>query len=195
MIVREATLNDTQDIVAVHLTEPDRPFERPIESLSIAEVCGYGGPWMTIETCAIHLNNLLAWNHVPLVVEDRDRVIAEAEFYIGQDIPPFGRTLDVSVLFVHSAFQRQGAGSLLMEEMIRRARKSGCECATVSSVGAPAFYRRFGFSPAFDLDVIDCDVPAVAGPCDCEPITPADFERQPDGTLWIGRFLSGLLAK
>jgi hypothetical protein len=29
MIVREATLDDTGDIVAVHTTNPDRPFDRP----------------------------------------------------------------------------------------------------------------------------------------------------------------------
>ncbi len=67
MIVREATLDDVRDIVAVHLTSPDRPFTEPVERLSIAERCSYGGPWMSVETCAIHLNNLLAWGYAPLV--------------------------------------------------------------------------------------------------------------------------------
>ena len=118
MFVREATLDDTQDIVAVHLTSPDRPYDRPIDTLSIAERGDYGGPWMSVETCAIHVNNLLAWGYVPLVVEDEGKVIAETEFYIGRDVPPFGSTLDISVLYVHSDYQRRGAGSLLMEEMI-----------------------------------------------------------------------------
>ena len=191
MIVREATLDDTRDIVAVHLTNPDRPFDRPVESLSIAERIGHGGPWMSVESCAIHLNNLLAWGYAPLVVEDEGQVIAETEFYIGRDIPPLGTTLDISVLYVHLDFQRQGAGSLLMEEMIARARNAGCDHITVSGgVGSPEFYGRFGFSHALDLQVINRDVPLTTGPCARKPYVPGDFQAPPDGTLWIGRYLS-----
>ena len=132
MIVREATLDDTQDIVGTHLTNPDRPFDRPIEELSVAERYSYGGPWMSVESCAIHLNNMLAWGYVPLVVEDEGKVIAEAEFYIGKDVPPLGTTLDISVLYVHSDFQRRGAGSLLVQEMISRAKREKCHYVTVS---------------------------------------------------------------
>lgn len=176
MIVRKAMLDDTQGIVAVHLTNPDRPFVRPIESLSIAERCDYGGPWMSVESCAIHLYNLVAWDYAPLVVEDEGRVIAEAEFYIGRDAPPFGATLDISVLYVHPEVQRRSAGSVLMEEMIRRGRDSGCEYVTVSGgVGSPAFYGRFDFSPGFDLKILDCDVPPLTSSCDSDPYVPGDF--------------------
>ncbi len=191
MIVREATLDDTQDIVAVHLTNPDRPFDQPMESLSIAERCDYGGPWMSVESCAIHLTNLLAWGHVPLVVEHEGGVIAQAEFYVGRDVPPFGATLDISVLYVHSDYQRRGVGSLLMEEMIRRGRDSDCDHMTVSGgVGSPAFYSRFGFSPALDMKSLDCDVPPLSSSCDSARYVPGDFVGPPEGTLWIGRFLS-----
>ena len=146
---------------------------------------------MSVESCAIHLNNLLAWGHTPLVVENEGKVIAEAETYIGRDIPPFGTTLDISVLYVHSDFQRRGAGSLLMEKMISRGRRSGCEYITVSGgVGSPGFYGGFGFSHTLDLEVFDCDVPPLASSCACEPYVPASFERLPEGALWIGRFLS-----
>jgi predicted N-acetyltransferase YhbS len=190
MIVRQATLDDTHDVVAVHLTNPDRPFDRPPEGMTIDERCNYGGPWMAVETCAIHLNNLLAWGYLPLVVEEHGRVIAEAEYYVGPDIPPLGRALDISVLFVHSNHQRQGAGSLLMSEMIRGARQDGCDSVTVGNVGAPDFYRRFGFAPALELEVIDCEVPALAEPCTSRTLTPAGFDPFPEGTLWIGRVLS-----
>jgi GNAT superfamily N-acetyltransferase len=191
MIVREATLNDTQDIVAVHLTSPDRPFERPLESLTIAQRNDYGGPWMSVESCAIHLKNLLAWGHAPLVVEEGGRVVAETEFYIGPDIPPFDTALDISVLYVHADVQRRGAGSMLMEAMIARARQAGCAYMTVSGgVGSPEFYGRFGFSHLLDLPVIDCDLAPTAGPCACEPYVPDGFQALPGGTLWIGRFLS-----
>jgi GNAT superfamily N-acetyltransferase len=191
VFVREATLDDTQDIVAVHLTSPDRPFDHPLESLSVAARYAYGGPWMSVETCAIHLNNLLAWGHVPLVVEEGDRVIAEVEFYVGRDIPPLGTTLDISVLFIHADYQRRGAGTLLMEELISRARRRNCDHMTVSGgLGAPAVYRRFAFGPALNLEPIDRDLPDVAPPGFCEPYMPAGLELPPSATLWIGRFLS-----
>lgn len=84
MKVREASLDD---ITAVYLTNPDRPYDRPVESLSIVERIGYGGSWMSVESCAIHLNNMLAWGRAPLVVEDRGMVIAETEYYVGPDAP------------------------------------------------------------------------------------------------------------
>jgi GNAT superfamily N-acetyltransferase len=191
MIVREATLDDVRDIVAVHLTSPDRPFTEPVERLSIAERCSYGGPWMSVETCAIHLNNLLAWGHTPLVVEEGSRVIAETEFYIGPDVPPLGRTLDISVLYVRTEWQRRGAGSLLMEAMIGRAGEAGCDQITVNTgTESQGFYRRFGFGHALDLQVIRYDVATTNAFPDCEPYVPRAFEAQPEGVLWIGRFLS-----
>jgi ribosomal protein S18 acetylase RimI-like enzyme len=191
MIVREATLDDVQDIVSVYLTNPDRPFDQPVEQLSIAERYSYGGPWMSVEPCAIHVNNMLAWGCTPLVVEEGSRVIAETEFYIGPDVPPLGRTLDISVLYVHTEWQRRGAGSLLMEAMIDRARGAGCDQITVNTgTGSQGFYRRFGFGHALDLQVIQFSVAALNGHSACEPCAPRAFEAQPEGTLWIGRFLS-----
>jgi len=191
LIVREATLDDTQEIVGIYLTNPGRPFDRPIEELSVAERYSYGGPWMSVESCAIHLNNMLAWGHVPLVVEDEGKVIAETEFYIGKDIPPLGTTLDISVLYVHSDFQRRGAGSLLVQEMISRAKREKCHYVTVSGgLGAPGFYARFGFSHILSLEAVDCNVPEEANVCTCVSYTPEDFEELPKRSLLIGRFLS-----
>lgn len=144
---------------------------------------------MSVESCSIHLNNLLAWGHAPLVVEEGGRAIAEAEFFIGPDISPLDTTLDVSVIYVHSAFQRRGAGTMLMEEMISRGRSSGCRYMTVSGgLGAPSFYARFGFENLLDLAVIDCEVPEKTSPCRCDPYVPADFEMQPKSCLWVGRY-------
>ena len=193
MKVREASLDDTHDIVAVHLTNPDPPFDRPLESLTIAERCAHGGPWMAMETCAIHLNNLLAWGYAPLVVEHKGKVIAETEFYVGRDIPPLGTTLDISVLYVHSDHQRRGAGTLLVEEMISRARHKACDHITVSGLGgpgSPGFYGRFGFTKLLQMQTLDCSVPKQPRFDGGELYVPRDFEKPPNGTLWVGRFLS-----
>jgi hypothetical protein len=78
-----------------------------------------------------------------------------------------------------------------MEEMISRARRRTCDHVTVSGgVGAPAFYRRFGFGPALNLELMDCDLPDAARAGSCEQYVPADFEHPPSTTLWVGRFLS-----
>jgi GNAT superfamily N-acetyltransferase len=191
MIVREATLDDVQEIVSVYVTNPDRPFDRPVQRLSLAECYSYGGPWMSVETCAIHLNNMLAWGYTPLVVDEGGRVIAETEFYVGPDVPPLGRTLDISVLYVHAARQRRGAGSMLVEAMIDRAGEAKCDRITVNTgPESQGFYRRFGFGHALDLQMIRCDVPGETDSCACEPYAPRAFEAQPGGTLWIGRTLS-----
>jgi len=193
MIVREASLDDTRDIVALYLTNPDKPFDRPVDTMSIAERYGYGGPWMSPESCAIHLNNLLAWGLAPLVVEEEGRAIAEAEFYVGRDIPPLGATLDISVIYVHSGFQRRGAGTMLMEEMISKGRSGGCRYVTVSGgPGAPGFYARFGFEHLLDLTTVNCDVRRGTLPCRCEPYAPGDFEMPPKSHLWVGRYQNPL---
>jgi GNAT superfamily N-acetyltransferase len=189
MKVREAWLDDAEDITAIYRTNPDRPYERPIEGLTIAERIGYGGDWMSVESCAIHLNNLLAWGCAPLVVEDEGKVIAETEYYMGPDVPPLDTTLDISVIFVHSDFQRRGAGTMLMEELIARAKRGHCQYVTVSGgLGAPGFYAHFGFEHLFDLQGVDCGILPGAATCNCRPFVPADFEKPPECPLWIGRF-------
>ncbi len=193
MEVREATLDDTHDIVAVHLTNPEPPFDRPPETLTITERCDHGGPWMTMETCAIHLNNLLAWGYAPLVVEHEGKVIAETEFYVGRDIPPLGTTLDISVLYVHSEHQRRGAGTMLVEEMISTAKQRCCDHITVSGLGgpgSPGFYARFGFTQLLQMQTVNCAVPKTSNLGSGELYVPRDFEKPPNGTLWLGRFLS-----
>ncbi len=191
MIVREATLDDVSAIVEVYLTVPDRPFARPIDGMSIAERNSYGGPWMCVESCAIHMNNMLAWGYVPLVVEEEGRVIAETEYYVGRDVPPLGKTLDISVLYVKAEHQRKGAGTLLMEEMISRAKDAGCDNITLSG-GSPSqgFYDRFGFRQLLDLCTINCPVAGHGPPLEHAGYSPSGFEPAPSGTMWIGRFLS-----
>jgi hypothetical protein len=106
-------------------------------------------------------------------------------------VPPFGRTLDISVLYVHVEWQRRGAGSLLMEAMIDRARDAGCDRITVNTgPESQGFYRRFGFAHALDLQAVRCEIPAGTSAWAGERYAPRAFQAQPEGTLWIGRTLS-----
>jgi GNAT superfamily N-acetyltransferase len=189
-MVREATLDDVGEIVEVYTTNPDRPLPKPIEEMGICEANSYGGPWMSVESCAIHINNLLAWGYDPLVVEHEGKVIAETEFYIGPDVPPLGKTLDVSVIFVHSDFQRMGAGTLLMEEMISRAGDSNCDHVTVSGCSSSqGFYDRFGFEHLLELITIDSPISDHIVTSGGSIFHPPEFAGVPPGFLWIGRFL------
>jgi len=65
--VRLASLNDVREIVEVHCSDVEKWFrwtngrrvEAEYEDLRIEERFMNGGPWMSVETCAIHLNNVL----------------------------------------------------------------------------------------------------------------------------------------
>ncbi len=88
--VRLATLADTAAITEIYKTDVPT-WERldyagelvPVsyESLSLYERWQHGGPWMSIETCSVHLNRLLAGSGFPLVAEFDGKVLAEAEVY------------------------------------------------------------------------------------------------------------------
>ena len=65
--------------------------------------------------------------------------------YIGQDVP----YAEVTQLYVRPRFQRQGAGSKLLEAAEERARLAGCTCVHIitgrNNVGAQAFYAAQGY--------------------------------------------------
>lgn len=61
-------------------------MEASYEELSVEERWSHGGPWMSIETCSIHLNYLLTNNQYPLVAEINGRIVGELELYIGEEI-------------------------------------------------------------------------------------------------------------
>ncbi len=73
--IRLARLEDTAGVTAVHCSYTDKWTRAigaetdvvPYDSLSIAERWGFGGPWMSVETCAIHLNHMLLKRHYPMV--------------------------------------------------------------------------------------------------------------------------------
>lgn len=152
--VRLATLADTAAITAIYKT--DVPvWERldpsgalisiPYEALSLFERWQHGGPWMSIETCAVHLSRLLAGSGIPLVAELNGEVLAEAEVYESFEPPPFGHHLNLSVIVAHADYLRQGLGTALMKYIVEMARLMKCERVTVSHAEAQGFYIKQGF--------------------------------------------------
>jgi GNAT superfamily N-acetyltransferase len=152
--VRLATLQDTAAICAIHcsdvpqwtrLTADGQLVATDYESLSLYERWQHGGAWLSLETCAVHLNRLLAGSGFPLVACVDGQVVAEAEVYESFEPPPFGHNLEISVINTHIAHQRRGYGKALIAYILQMARMMRCERVCVSDADAQGFYEKLGF--------------------------------------------------
>lgn len=156
MEIRPATLDDIVAITEVHKGDipvwyhgfGDERTPSSYEKLTVFERYIAGGPWLSVETCAVHVNELLLHDLPPIVVVIDQLVVAEAEFYIGDEGTPYGKTLDISVLYVHPECQNQGVGGVLLEYLIERAERKQCRCLTVVP-GPRGFYQRYGFTSTY----------------------------------------------
>lgn len=113
IIVRQATLADTYPITDIHCANvKDGVFTRrnsdgtrtptPYEELSLFERYMNGGPWMSVETCAVWLAYLLRYgDEIPLVAVIDGYVMGEAEVTIGYEPAPYGQHLHITTLHVH----------------------------------------------------------------------------------------------
>ncbi len=111
-----------------------------------------GGPWMAVESCAVHLNHLLLNPEAFVFVAEVDgRVVGELEAYLSREAVPFG-TLHLSLLYIHRAYQRRGIGTALMARLVALARERGAaQITTQPEPSAEPFYRRQGFRPWLTL--------------------------------------------
>jgi len=155
--IRPATPADVPAITAVHCSDIV-VWKRwgpggEAQAARYSELTPYerwlnGGPWMDEGTCAPHLEHLLAVGReaAALVVEVEGRVLAEAEAFIGDEPPPFGRNLNVSVLYTLRGHAGRGLGSALMAELFTIARRERCDTVMVGHAEAPAFYAKHGLA-------------------------------------------------
>lgn len=149
--VRPATLGDSPGITEVHCSDIKQWLrhgeETSYDFLTISERWAHGGPWMSVETCTIHINNLLLAGHLPLVATIEGSVIAEAEVYFGREPLPYGLNANVSVFYVHKAVQGRGVGQQLLKQAIHLCIQRGCQSITIHNPAEDAinFYIRSGF--------------------------------------------------
>ena len=88
--IRVAYIDDVEGIVQVHCSGIDRwvrhtnagAVEVNYDDLSVAERFRHSDPWMSVETCTIHLNNLLTNGQYPLIAELNGRIVGEVEIYV-----------------------------------------------------------------------------------------------------------------
>ncbi|WP_461866112.1 GNAT family N-acetyltransferase [Thermococcus sp.] len=150
MEIRLGTLEDVSGITETHCSEIDEWYhgKRTTKSaLNIFERYLHGGPWMSVESCAVHLNNLLLEGHPVIVAEVDGKIIGEAELLISKE-PVNGelhRIAHLDVIEVHKDFRRRGIGKALIDFSEEIARERGCDMLTVTpEERALAFYEKLG---------------------------------------------------
>lgn len=152
--VRLATLQDAAAITEIHCSNVEQwlrydanGVSEPADyaDLSIFERWQHGGPWLSLETCAIHLNRLTSGAGTPLVVEADGEVLGTAEVYDNFEAAPFQHHLSIGVLYVHRDRQRDGLGHELLDYIATMADLMKCDHLTVDNPNVPEFYTHYGF--------------------------------------------------
>jgi hypothetical protein len=154
IVVREARLDDCAAITAIHLSHITR-WQRldaqgqvqdvPYEGLTVYERWLHGGPWMSLEMCAIHVNHLLRGAGIPLVAEIDGRVLAEAEVFHGVESPPYGDHLHLALLCTHRDQGEAGLDDALLDDVLRLGQERECGQVSVAALEDEAFYHQRGF--------------------------------------------------
>ncbi|RLG76108.1 MAG: GNAT family N-acetyltransferase [Thermoprotei archaeon] len=170
--VRKATLNDVKEIVEVHCSDVEKWYkwvgehkvESNYEELSVEERWGHGGPWMSMETCSVHLNYILTHNQYPLVAEVNSKVVGELELYIGEERSVLGKTAFIDILVVHKDFRRKGIGRTLIRKAIEIAKSENCKTVSVwPAKNAIRFYEKCGFKKLFSINKVIIDIEELSG--------------------------------
>lgn len=193
--IRQATLADAAAITEVHCSHVGtwrrggKGEAVPYPSLSLYERWLHGGPWMSVETCAVHLNRWLWAGHRVLVAQVEGEVVGEAEFVVNDEPAPYGAALHLSLLIVHAAHQGCGIGRALVEAGGALARQEGYTVMTTQPERtAEPFYSRVGFEPWLRLKEWQATaqvVPIVGEP---EPMFHAPYPAEGGLALRVGRY-------
>jgi ribosomal protein S18 acetylase RimI-like enzyme len=142
LVVRRATLDDIKGIVDVHTAGEE------LSGLSVRERYLRGGPWMSVETCSIHINTILLEGQLSLVAELDGRIVGEAEVFLSEE-PISGEIRKIShldVIEVHPDFRGRGIGRTLVEYIERTMSGKAELLTTQPDEEAVGFYKKIGFN-------------------------------------------------
>ena len=200
--VRTATLNDIRGIVEAHCSDiaewfkwrDGRRVRARYEELSVEEKYDHGGPWMGVETCAIHLNYLLLSEQHPLVVEEDDKIVGELELYVGREPEPYGLNAHIDVLVIHDSYRGKGCGRKLVAHAVELAKQLGCDTITVwPEQGSEGFYEKCGMKLVFSKRIeVAVDLSSIEGTQKAEVKREELGEYSPleDKVMYFGRYQS-----
>jgi len=155
--VRAAGLDDTAAISALFCARipvwqrwnADGQVENvACEALTIYERWMHGGPWVSVETCAILLNHLLLGAGIALVAVRKGAVVGYVEAYHSIEPEPFGRLLHVAHLIADQVEVERA----LLEGLKARAQVLRCQHLTITRVGGESPYdQRYRLEPLSKL--------------------------------------------
>ena len=187
MRIRKATLDDVGGIVDVHTAGED------LSGLSVRERYLCGGPWMSVEICSVHINNLLLEGQLPVVAELDGRIVGEAEVLFSEE-PISGKTRRIAhldVIEVHPDFRRRGVGRAIVEFIEKTARERMVEIITTQpDEDAMGFYKKLGFDELLYKGLL-AEVPAGEfAPAEVKPLRYFPWEAVKSLELVAGRFQS-----
>ncbi len=172
--VRLASLDDTQPISALfrarvvrwqRLNAAGQVEDVPYESLSIYERWLHGGPWMSVETAALHLSHLLRGAGLPVAALVDGRIGGYAEAFHGLEPAPYGDHLHLASLTLHPELQPEALADALVTFALEQARAAGCAQLTTAVVphdeAMCQLCERHGLKPAAHM--VRMSLPARTG--------------------------------
>ncbi|MBI1281155.1 MAG: GNAT family N-acetyltransferase [Anaerolineaceae bacterium] len=155
--MRSAALDDTQaisDLFRTHISiwqrlNPAGKVEDVMyDSLTIYERWLHGGPWMSVETAAIHLSHLLRGAGLPFVVEADGKIAAYAEAYRGTEPEPFDDHVHLAQVMIHPDFESAGLQDVILNDLIEQAKIARLARVTANCIAgdnkAQSLYARHG---------------------------------------------------
>jgi len=196
ILIRPATVADAAAISAVHCSnvtqwqkwEMEGPRPARYVELSAYQRWLNGGAWFDAGSCAHHLDRLIKGGGSAWVAELGGRVLAESEMFIADEPEPYGRNLNLSILYVHRNHQGQGLGSALMVEALALARREGCENFLVANAEAPDFYRRQGLKRMERWRRLRVPTRASKAQYEAEPLADGPYALVQGWGLVMGRY-------
>ncbi len=172
--VRLASLDDTQSISALfrarvtrwqRLNAAGQVEDVPYESLSIYERWLHGGPWMSVETAALHLSHLLRGAGLPIVALVDGRIGGYVEAFHGLEPEPFGSHLHIVGLTLRPDCEPEALADALLTYSLEQARQADCARLTTAVVPHDDFacrlYERQGLARL--ARVVRVSLPARTG--------------------------------
>ena len=163
MRVRLATLQDTSAISRLfcvrvgrwqRLDAQGRGEDVSYDNLSLYERWSHGGPWLSIETAAIWLNQLLNGAAVPLVLDGSSGIMGYAELYLNDETEPL-RVHGHIAEWVIADEAPSDALDVFLEGMVERApqKRLSAACSPYDTTSVD-LYTACGFVPAVLLHPI-----------------------------------------